>query len=391
MLYIFVKIIVRLGLLIYCRKVVFTNSNLLKEKGPLLLACNHPNSFFDAILLGAFFKQPVHFLARGDAFKNPLAAKILSALKLIPIYRLKEGKEYLALNDATFERCKQILKEGGIVLIFSEGLCENQWKLRPFKKGTARIALNTWKHFDMIHQFRILPVSLNYNSFRRFSKHVVIAFGEPIIYNDIPLEINEAEQIVILNKLLYVRLEKKTLIEKGNSDIIQFLITNLQLIKNQIHNAIAVLKEKQSLLLTSDYKTIISRLAKNKKITFINTTIFSDLLLLVILFIPALIGLLIHLPLYLPLNNFIKKKTNGTVFYHSALFGALIILYPIYVLLILLLLTVIFKNPVYFLLILIMPLLALLHLVWKDCFESITNYFKLSGKEIIKLKQLLQQ
>ncbi|MEJ7679763.1 MAG: hypothetical protein WKG06_18290 [Segetibacter sp.] len=190
---------------------------------------------------------------------------------------------------------------------------------------------------------------------------------------------------------MYARLEKETLTEKGNADIIQFLITNLRIIKKQINNAIAVLKEKQCLLLTSDYKKIIIRSGKNKKIAFSNIATLLDFLLLVILFIPALIGLLIHLPLYLPLNNFIKKKTQGTVFYHSALFGALIILYPIYVLLILLLLTVIFKNPVYFLLILIMPLLALLHLVWKDCFESITNYFKLSGKEIIKLKQLLQQ
>lgn len=129
MLYTFVKCLVRSGLLLYCRKIVFTNRSLLKEKGPLLLACNHPNSFFDAVLLGAFFKQPVHFLARGDAFKDPLASKILKALKLIPIYRLREGKEYLALNDATFERCTEILKEGGIVLIFSEGLCENKWQL----------------------------------------------------------------------------------------------------------------------------------------------------------------------------------------------------------------------------------------------------------------------
>lgn len=389
MLYTIIKCLVRLGLLLYCRSIVFIKKELLKEKGPLLLACNHPNSFFDAILLGAFFKQPVHFLARGDAFKNPIIAKILRALKLIPIYRLKEGKEYLALNDATFERCTRILKEGGIVLIFSEGLCQNQWQLRPLKKGTARIAINTWKHADMIHSFRILPVAFNYNTFSRFRKKVIVAFGEPIFYNDLSEGRNEAEQIVILNKLLYARLEKDTLIEEGNADMIQFLLTNLQLIKNQIHNAITLLKAKQSLLSGSDY-TFIIRLGKNKKVPFSDAYMLRDFLLLIILFIPALTGLVIHLPLYLPLNNFIKNKTRNTVFYHSALFGALLITYPIYILLISVSLIVFFKKFIFVFLILIIPLLALLYLAWKDSFESISNYFKLSGKEIIKLRQLLR-
>lgn len=389
MLYIFIKCLVRLGLLLYCRSIVFTKKELLKEKGPLLLACNHPNSFFDAVMLGAFFRQSVHFLARGDAFKNPLIAKILRTLKLIPIYRLKEGKEYLALNDATFERCAQILKEGGIVLIFSEGLCQNQWQLRPLKKGTARIAINTWKHADMIHQFRILPVAINYNTFSSYRKKVIVSFGEPIFYNDFSKEKNEAEQIVVLNKLLYSRLEKETLIEEGNAGIIQFLITNSQIIKNEIHKAIILLKAKQSLLLSSDY-TFITRLYKNKKVPFSDARLLRDFLLFIILFIPALTGLVIHLPLYLPLNNFLKKKTRGTVFYHSALFGALIITYPIFILLISVSLIVFFKKLIFVLLILILPLLALLYLVWKDSFESISNYFKLSRKEMIKLRQLLR-
>lgn len=171
--------------------------------------------------------------------------------------------------------------------------------------------------------------------------------------------------------------------------MIQFLLTNLQLIKNQIHNAITLLKAKQSLLSGSDY-TFIIRLGKNKKVPFSDAYMLRDFLLLIILFIPALTGLVIHLPLYLPLNNFIKKKTQDTVFYHSALFGALLITYPIYILLISVSLIVFFKKFIFVFLILIIPLLALLYLAWKDSFESISNYFKLSGKEIIKLRQLLR-
>ncbi len=164
-MYYFIKSWVRAGLQFFCRKVVISNRNVLNAKGLLLLACNHPNSFFDAVLLGALFKNPVHFLARGDAFKNPIAKKILTTLKAIPIYRLSEGKEYLALNDTAFERCNRILRDRGIVLIFSEGLCLNQWELRPLKKGSAKIAINAWKQEAISKAFRVLPVSLNYNSF----------------------------------------------------------------------------------------------------------------------------------------------------------------------------------------------------------------------------------
>ena len=32
---------------------------LLKQKGPLLLVANHPNSFLDAIIIAAFFDQKI--------------------------------------------------------------------------------------------------------------------------------------------------------------------------------------------------------------------------------------------------------------------------------------------------------------------------------------------
>lgn len=52
MLYHVAKILVRLALLIFCRRIAFNDKTLLKEKGPLLLACNHPNSFLDALIIG---------------------------------------------------------------------------------------------------------------------------------------------------------------------------------------------------------------------------------------------------------------------------------------------------------------------------------------------------
>ena len=66
---------------------------MLKEKGPLLLACNHPNSFLDAVILDILFEQPVWSLARGDAFSGKTINKILTAVKILPVYRTSEGVE----------------------------------------------------------------------------------------------------------------------------------------------------------------------------------------------------------------------------------------------------------------------------------------------------------
>ncbi|MEO7532017.1 MAG: 1-acyl-sn-glycerol-3-phosphate acyltransferase, partial [Sediminibacterium sp.] len=201
MIYRITQVWIRLALKIFIRRISWSDNSVLKSEGPLLLACNHPNSFLDAIIIGSMFDKPVHYLTRGDAFRNPLARKILQALKLIPIYRLSEGREYLALNDATFDQCKTILSLNGILLIFSEGLCINQWDLRPLKKGTARIALDAMSAPNIQEKFRVLPVSINYHSFRSLGKRMIVHFGSPITNAHLPAELSDAERINYFNSL----------------------------------------------------------------------------------------------------------------------------------------------------------------------------------------------
>ncbi len=388
-MYSFVKCLVRLGLLIFCRKIIFTNRNILKEKGPLLLACNHPNSFFDALLLGAFFKHPIHSLARGDAFKHPIAKKLLTALKAIPIYRLKEGREYFALNDSTFDRCLQVLQQGGIVLIFSEGLCINQWELRPLKKGSARIAISAWKSPLISEQFRILPVSFNYSSFTRFSKRVIINISEPIGKEVLTESKSEAGQIAELNELLYTKLNEGMLVAKDNIRPIQFLLDNPEINKSSYSNIIELFKKIQRNFNTNDAHNIFNRLTGSKRISLDTSSLFINIVVSLLLFIPALIALVVHLLVYLPTNMIVKKKTNNTVFYHSALFGALIIIYPLYLIILSILGIIFFNNSGLLPMIILLPLLALIFLQWKDCIVSVYNYFKLSQKERKVLKRTI--
>ena len=159
---------------IFCRKIFINRPELLKEKGPLILACNHPNSFLDAVLLDVIFNEPIWSLTRGDAFISKFVGKILLSLRMLPVYRPSEGVENLSENYITFDKCIEIFRNNGVVLIFSEGLCVNEWHLRSLKKGTARLAI---KCQDENIPLKILPVGINYSSFTRFGKNIFVNFG----------------------------------------------------------------------------------------------------------------------------------------------------------------------------------------------------------------------
>ena len=272
-------------MLIFCRRIIINKPGLLKKKGPLLLACNHPNSFLDAAILADLFKEPVYSLARGDVFKKPFYRKILKALKMFPVFRTSEGVENLGTNYETFDECKNIFKKNGVVLIFSEAKCINEWHLRPLRKGTARLSFSSWEENIPLE---VLPVGINYSSFRRFSKNVFINFGEIISRNDF---------------------------DQDEADGKRNLAFNLKL-KEQLHQLV--------------YEINKTDIHKQKSILKKTPSLFAK----IFLFIPAAIGWLVHAPLYIPIKNFTYKKTVNNDHYDSILVVLLLFMYPFYLLLI---------------------------------------------------------
>jgi 1-acyl-sn-glycerol-3-phosphate acyltransferase len=286
LLYALLKIPARLALKIYCKKLQINHKAIATIKGPLLLACNHPNSFLDAILLCTIFNKPVFSLARGDAFKKPFVAKILKALHILPVYREREGTEHLQKNYDTFDACINIFKQDGIVLIFSEALCINEWHLRPLKKGTARLAAAAWQQNIPL---QILPIGINYSSFTAFGKHIIINTGE-IINKE-----NFATQLNTDGKLL-----------------------------NDITSSI------QSQLSNLVYEIDKGDEAKHRQLFALPTSTIKK----VLLFLPAILGLLLHLPFYFPLQKIVQKKALHSGHYDSIILGSCFLGYPFYLLLI---------------------------------------------------------
>jgi 1-acyl-sn-glycerol-3-phosphate acyltransferase len=213
----FLKFWVRLALKIFCPQVSIVNGHYLHSEGPLLLVANHPNSFLDAVIIGAFYHRKIHFLARGDVFQNPVFGYLLRSIGMIPIFRAREGKEHLHRNNHTFQESVDIIKEGGAVLIFIEGICLNTHEIQPFKKGTARILEN-------LHGQHVFPtvhvIGLAYNSFRGIGKGVHIKISEmlsikPIIDSSDRLVFNAAALLEMSKNILLVN--EKTQISHGFS------------------------------------------------------------------------------------------------------------------------------------------------------------------------------
>jgi 1-acyl-sn-glycerol-3-phosphate acyltransferase len=163
------KLFIRAALWLFCAEINTKNKYLLNTKGPLLIIANHPNSFLDAIIIGTRYDRKIHFLARGDVFTKKLHRFLLRLLNMIPVYRLREGKEFLHLNEYAFVESARLLKNNEAVLIFIEGTCLNTNVLQPFKKGTARIlqACHTENLFPQIHL-----AGIAYNNFKGIGKRV---------------------------------------------------------------------------------------------------------------------------------------------------------------------------------------------------------------------------
>jgi 1-acyl-sn-glycerol-3-phosphate acyltransferase len=163
------KLFIRAALWLFCAEINTKNKYLLNTKGPLLIIANHPNSFLDAIIIGTRYNRTIHFLARGDVFTKKLHRFLLGLLNMIPVYRLREGKEFLHLNEYAFVESARLLKNNEAVLIFIEGTCLNTNALQPFKKGTARIlqACHTENLFPLIHL-----AGIAYNNFKGLGKRV---------------------------------------------------------------------------------------------------------------------------------------------------------------------------------------------------------------------------
>lgn len=295
MFYFFSRFLVRLALPIYLKKLCVANFNKLPKGAPLLLASNHPDSFFDAVVIGSVLEQPIHTLTRGDVFRKKAAAFWLRQINLIPVFRGSEGRQYVKNHDVTSQESHDALKQGDAVVVFSEGICVNEWRLRPLGKGTARMAYKIWYGDDALRSMKVIPTGLNYENFRGPGKRVFLRFGDAIGCDDIKTSPQEYEK--------WLREFNEVLDRKMNAEIL------------------TIPSDTPKAELDRQLNSYFAQCAPSQKP--------KNALLGVL----GWIGRMIHLPLYSFFRKKAAKLTARSVFYDSVLFGMLLYLYPVIVVL----------------------------------------------------------
>jgi len=168
----------------FFRNILILGKENIPYNKPVLIASNHPSSFMDPSFVGLSLRQQIYFLARGDVFKNPFARWALVSLNILPIYRKVDSENNHEKNKLTYDLCADLLAKNKFIVIYPEGYCVQEKKLRTLKKGTSRLAFHALEKFNWDMDLYILPTGVNYSNPNKFQSDLVIHYGKPIRVQD---------------------------------------------------------------------------------------------------------------------------------------------------------------------------------------------------------------
>jgi 1-acyl-sn-glycerol-3-phosphate acyltransferase len=186
-----VRVFARFWIWFFFERVEVRHPERVPRKGPVLLCINHPNNLIDSLLVGSVLQRKVHYLATAALFRNPLIARFLVSLGVIPIYRKADDPDRMDRNMEMFTACDDAFDRGRLIAIYPEGATHAEAHVQRIKTGAARIALGYEAHAP--GRLAVVPVGLTFEARKRFRGRVLASFGEPIdvssylaVYRDEP-------------------------------------------------------------------------------------------------------------------------------------------------------------------------------------------------------------
>jgi 1-acyl-sn-glycerol-3-phosphate acyltransferase len=184
--------------LIYNKVIVNGLDNIPKNK-PIIFSPNHQNALSDplAILLNTKY-QPV-WLARADIFKNKTAAAILKFLKIMPVYRMRDGKENLAKNDEIFLSSVRVLENNFALGLFPEAAHSGKRQMLVHKKAVPRIVFMAEEKAKNNLDIQIIPTGIYYSHYWKFNRNLIVNFGKPILANEFLDQFKQSESVATLS------------------------------------------------------------------------------------------------------------------------------------------------------------------------------------------------
>ncbi len=165
---------------IFYRKIIIVGSENINSDHHLIFAPNHQNALMDALAVLFTHKgQPV-FLARADIFRRKTIASLLYFLKILPVYRLRDGFSALKANDEIFLKTIDVIKNKNGLVILPEGDHVGFRRLRQLKKGICRVAFHAEEATGFKLRIEVIPVGIEFSNYTRFRQVLTVVYGKPI-------------------------------------------------------------------------------------------------------------------------------------------------------------------------------------------------------------------
>ena len=227
-----------------------------KENIPQNAACifsaNHTNTLMDALVLLSMTPEKKVFIARGDIFKKPFIAKIMHFVRILPIYRIRDGYKSVKDNNAEIiDKAADVIHDEVKLFLYPEATHRTKHSLRQLSKGIFHIALKANEEFGHEKPIYIVPTGIEYGDYFRYRSTALINIGEPINVTEYVNQHKDESEAVIMNGL-------RELLTERMSKLISFVPDN-----EEDYNAIWEMTKMKSAFRL--YEPLADRLERNQK------------------------------------------------------------------------------------------------------------------------------
>ena len=174
------RVLVALTLLVlrwFFRRVEVDGRERLPKDRPVLVVANHSNGLIDPVILVHTLGRVPRFIAKAALWRPLWVRPFLAAAGMIPVARPQDQPD-TSENRRTFSTSHDVLRKGGTVGLFPEGIAHDEPHLAPIRTGAARIALGA--RAAGAEGLAILPIGLAFDDKIGLRSRALARVGEPI-------------------------------------------------------------------------------------------------------------------------------------------------------------------------------------------------------------------
>jgi 1-acyl-sn-glycerol-3-phosphate acyltransferase len=194
-----IRTYVRFAFWLTHKRIVVTGRHQIPKGKPIIFAANHQNALMDPLAVSCTNSFQILWLARADIFKSKAARSFLKYIKMLPIYRIRDGKDNLSNNEQIFGQVIHTLENKQSIALFPEAAHSGKRQMLPHKKAIPRIALEAEEKNNFGLDLQIVPVGIFYSHYWWFNRTLIVQYGKPIAVDKYKDEYIESPQKAMLS------------------------------------------------------------------------------------------------------------------------------------------------------------------------------------------------